>query len=130
VDFIFFVKGYEHLQDVYVSKFLPYKGIPMAGHPACSALEAARLMAVMRLVLRDIEIGPAAGWGSSDVPTPLMAGCGNKALGIHVNRTPRYGDRVPSDECTFEGDMEFRNTMAVTAARYAAMGLAIVPQLA
>jgi len=130
VDFIFHVKGYEHLGYVYITKFSQFKGILMEGHPACSAGEAARLIAVMRLVLRDIDIGSAAGWDSSDRPTPFMAGCGNKAGGIHVNRTAHYQDDLPADEYTFEGDMEFHNTMAATAARYAAMGVTIVPLLA
>ncbi|CAA7603282.1 Aldolase-type TIM barrel [Acididesulfobacillus acetoxydans] len=127
VDFIFQIRQYEHLRRVYVTKFMPFKGIPMEGFPACSAWEAARLIAVMRLVLRDIDISSAAGWSPHDYPTPLMAGTGNKVGGVHINRTPNWKKGAPEDGFQYQGDMEFRNTMDVLKKQYQELGFTIVP---
>ena len=48
VDFIFQARQYANLTRVYVTKFTPFSGIPMEEFPACSAQEAARLIAVTR----------------------------------------------------------------------------------
>ncbi|MDD2620439.1 MAG: radical SAM protein [Syntrophomonadaceae bacterium] len=125
VEFMFQVKQYEHLCYVYVSKFTPFKGIPLEGYPACSAQEAARVIAVMRLVLPNIDISSAAGWNAEDYPTPIMAGSGNKALGIHINRTPNWRKGTAADGCVYENDMEFRNTMEATKKLYQERGIAI-----
>jgi biotin synthase len=127
VNFMFHVKSYEHLEYVYVTKFSQFKGILMQGHPPCSAREAARVIAVMRLVLREVNIGSAAGWSSDDYPTPFMAGCGNRAGGIHVNRTTHYKDDLPPGEYSYQDNMEFHNTMEATRARYAELRVSIVP---
>ena len=58
-DFIFFVKNYEHLDSVYVSKFFPFKGVVFNDNPECSTWEAARVIAMLRLVLRDKNISSA-----------------------------------------------------------------------
>ena len=127
VDFIFQARQYANLTRVYVTKFTPFSGIPMEEFPACSAQEAARLIAVTRLVLRDIDIGPAAGWNPDDYPTPLMAGCGNKVLGIHINRTPHYKKGSSDDGYVYQDNMEFHNTMDATKKLYQELGFAIVP---
>jgi Biotin synthase and related enzymes len=125
VDFMFHIKQYEHLQYVYVTKFTPFKGIPLEDHPACSAQEAARVIAVMRLVLPNIDIGAAAGWNPSDYPTPLMAGSGNKASGIHINRMPNWKKGSLLDGCFYRDNMEYRNTMENVKKRYQELGITI-----
>ena len=82
VDFMFYIKQFENLRTVYVSRFYPYKGIPMETHPRCSAMEGARVIAIIRLVLRNINIGPAAGWNHDDIPLWVMAGGGNRIGGV------------------------------------------------
>ncbi|AFS78928.1 Radical SAM domain-containing protein [Gottschalkia acidurici 9a] len=131
VDFIFHVKQYQHLKSVYISKFYPFKTIPMKDHPQCSTWEAARVMAVMRLVLRNIDIKAAAGWKPDDYPTPLMAGSGNRVLGIHINRTPHYKiiSNIASKGCIYENDMEYSNRMEKTRQQYESLGLDIISEL-
>jgi len=124
VDFIFHIKHYEHLKSVYVSKFFPFNGIPMKDHPSCSDWEAARLIAVMRLVLRDKDIGWAAGWGRDNYPTPLMAGAGNRVGGIHINRTPHY-HVYQNEEYLYEDNMEFHNHMESTSKKLKELGIEV-----
>ncbi len=90
VDFMFFVRQFKNLKSVYVSRFFPVRGTPMEEHPRCSTMEGARIIAIMRLVLRNIDIGPAAGWSYDDIPMWTMAGGGNRIGGIHINRIPDY----------------------------------------
>ncbi len=131
IDFIFHVKQYKHLKSVYISKFHPFENIPMNNHPKCSAWEATRVMAIMRLVLRNIDIKPAAGWKSDDYPTPLMAGSGNKALGIHINRTPHY-KVTPNDTnngCIYQDDMEYCNNMDKVKQKYQEFNIEIISEI-
>lgn len=126
VDFMFHVKQYKHLQYVYVTKFTPYKGIPLKNHPACSVQEAARVIAVMRLVLPNIDIGAAAGWNANDFPSPLLAGAGNKASGIHINRTPGWKKGTSADGCLYKDNMEYRNTMEAVKQYHQELGINII----
>jgi len=82
VDALFFLKQFDHLEHLCISKFVPYEGMPMADSSTCSAWEGACLIAVARLVLRNIDISPAYGWKPDDFPGPLMAGSGNR---IYIN---------------------------------------------
>lgn len=125
VDFMFHIKQYKHLQFAYVTKFTPFKGIALKDHPACSAQEAARVIAVMRLVLPDIDIGAAAGWNADDAPSPLMAGGGNKASGIHINRTPDWRKGTSTDGCFYHENVEYRNTMELVKRRHQELGITI-----
>jgi biotin synthase len=114
VDFMFLVKSYENLKSVYVSRFFPFKGIPIANHPRCSAMEGARIIAIMRLVLRDVHIGPAAGWTYDDIPLWVSAGGGNQINGVHINRAPPYGRNwyLPT-AIEYRGNVEYQNTMPI-----------------
>ncbi|MEN6390785.1 MAG: radical SAM protein [Syntrophomonas sp.] len=125
VDFMFHIKQYEHLQFAYVTKFTPFKGIALEDHPACSTQEAARVIAVMRLVMPNIDIGSAAGWTADDYPTPLMAGSGNKASAIHINRTPDWKKGTLTDGCFYRGNVEYRNTMEPVKMRHQELGITI-----
>ncbi len=124
VDFIFHVKQYEHLESVYVSRFFPNKGTPLEKHPRCSTTEGARIIAVMRLILRSIDIGPAAGWSYDDIPVWVNAGGGNRIGGIHISRVPTY--KKPwflHTAITYQNRMEFCNTIPVAGPLLAEIGI-------
>jgi len=80
----------------------------------------------MRLILRNIDIG-AAGWERNEYPTPLMAGSGNRAGGIHINRSPQYDMSSSRNvKCTYEDNMEFYNNMEAMERSYNELGVKIV----
>ncbi|PWR71715.1 radical SAM protein [Methanospirillum lacunae] len=123
-DFIFHVKQYENLESVYVSRFFPNKGTPLENHPRCSTTEGARIIAIMRLVLRNIDIGPAAGWSYDDIPVWVNAGGGNRIGGIHISRVPSY--KKPwflHTAVKYENRMEYCNTIPVAGAMLAEVGI-------
>lgn len=112
VDFMFFVRQFRNLKSVYVSRFFPVKGTPMVDHPRCSTMEGSRIIAIMRLVLRNIDVGPAAGWSYDDIPMWVMAGGGNRIGGVHINRTPAYRNNwYLHSALDYHDRMEFRNTL-------------------
>ncbi|MEL7609352.1 MAG: radical SAM protein [Bacillota bacterium] len=122
-DFLFKIKEFPHLTSLYVSKFVPFEGIALKGVEPCCAQEAARVIAVARLVLRRVDITGAQGWGGERGITPFWAGGGNSALVIHINRIPAYVQRLENDpSVTYEGDMEFRNRLEELQSYYAAQG--------
>jgi biotin synthase len=113
VDFMFFIRRFRNLKSVYVSRFFPVTGTPMADHPRCSTMEGSRIIAIMRLVLRNIDIGPAAGWSYDDIPMWVMAGGGNRIGGVHVNRVPGYKNNwYLHSALEYRDRMEYRNTIA------------------
>lgn len=114
VDFMFYIKQFGNLKRVYISRFNPVKGTPLEDHPRCSTLEGARIMAVMRLVLRNVEIGPAAGWSYDDIPVWVAAGGGNSVGGVHVTRTPGYTNNwYLHSAVNYSEKMEYRNIIPV-----------------
>lgn len=100
VNSIFDLAVYPHLVSVYVSKFNPVDTTPMKNHPQCPAQEGARLIAVMRLALRGIDIDPAAGWSNLEHPLAYRAGAGTKLFSVGANRRADYWKP--------EGDVEQR----------------------
>lgn len=90
VDLLFYLKSFQNFRRFYVSRFFPYPGTPMENHQRCSAMEGARIIAIARLVFRDADISTAAGWSYDDIPLWIMAGGGNRIMGIHINREPHY----------------------------------------
>ncbi len=123
-DFIFYIKQFENLDSVYVSRFLPNKGTPMENHPRCSTTEGARIIAIMRLVHRKINIGPAAGWSYDDIPVWVNAGGGNRIGGIHISRVPTY--RRPwflHTALSYEDRMEFCNTIPMAGPMLGEIGI-------
>jgi len=128
VDFMFYVKKFKNLRHVYVSRFFPVKGIPMEGHPRCSAMEGTRIIAVMRLVLRDIEIGTGMGWSYDDVPLLVSAGAGNRIGGVGVNRTPHYRSNWYLHQALHypEGaELEFHNMVPTVTRILQEMGMSV-----
>jgi biotin synthase len=124
VDFMFYVRGFKNLKSVYVSRFFPYNDTPMENHPRCSAMEGSRIIAIMRLVLKDVDIGPAAGWSYDDIPMWIMAGGGNRIGGIHVNRAPkRRSNWYLHSALEYRDRMEYTNTMPTAARLLAEIGV-------
>lgn len=114
VDLIFYLKDFQNFRRFYVSRFFPYPGTPMGDHPRCSAMEGAKVIAIARLVFRDVDIGPAAGWSYDDIPLWIMAGGGNRIGGIHIMRAPHYRDSwYLHTVLEYREGMEFRNIMPV-----------------
>lgn len=116
VDFMFFVRQFKNLKSVYVSRFFPVRGTPLEEHPRCSTMEGSRIIAIMRLVLRNIDIGPAAGWSYDDIPMWVMAGGGNRIGGVHINRVPAYRNNwYLHSALEYRDRMEYRNTIATAS---------------
>lgn len=124
VDFMFYLKQFNNLRSVYVSRFYPHKGIPMENHPRCSAMEGARIIAIMRLILRDTNIGPAAGWNYDDIPLWVMAGGGNRIGG--VGAIPEYRRKINWRIHTareYRGRLIFHNTIESTSKLLQELGM-------
>ncbi|MEG2533247.1 MAG: radical SAM protein [Gordonibacter sp.] len=67
----------ENLSCVYVSKFRHAARILMNDHPECPLDEALALIAMARLVLREVHIRAAAGWCAKDQVRATGAGAGS-----------------------------------------------------
>ena len=110
VNSIFDVAQYPHLRSLYISKFTPDPLIPLRDKPACSTQEAARFLAVARLVLRGIHITTAAGWTEEERLLGLQAGAGNTLFALAINLKVNYWkDRQRTATAVFE-NIEYRDT--------------------
>lgn len=120
VDFIFYIKKYKHLDSVYVSKFYPFEGTDMKNCKPCSDIEAVRVISMLRLVLRNVDISSAQGWTRNNNAIPLMAGAGNKVLGIHITRTPFYkiNSNINSPYSSYKDNLEYCDCMSVCRDEY------------
>ncbi len=89
-------------------------------------MEGARIIAVMRLVLRDKVIRPAAGWSYDDIPLWVSAGGGNRIGGVHVSRTPHYQTSwFLHQALDYREGMEFRNTIPTDTRIFQEMGMSV-----
>lgn len=66
----------DRLEVVYISKFHHAEGIALNDHPACALPEALALVALARLVLRDVHIRAAAGWDAGERERAYAFGAG------------------------------------------------------
>lgn len=87
---LFFLKKLHHMNHLAISRFNPYKGMPMQFRHRASPQEAARLCALARLVLRTPDISLAAGSGPDDIPLWLMAG-GNRITTLSIHKGGKSG---------------------------------------
>ncbi len=123
----FFARQFKNLKSIYVSRFFPVCGTPLEDHPRCSTIEGSRIIAIARLVLRDIDIGPAAGWSYDDIPMWVMAGGGNRIGGVHVNRVPGYRNNwYLHSALSYHDRMEFRNTIETAGRLLKETGIDVV----
>lgn len=98
---LFAIKQFPHLTSVYFSKFTQSNHILMENHPNCSLIEAVCLIAIARLVLRNIDISPAAGWTEDERPFAYEAGAGNSFFSIRMSINRDYWKNRKSNT-TFE----------------------------
>lgn len=122
VNFFFHLKEFDNLGSIYVSRFNPTPQTPMQNHPECSLLEAARIVAVMRLVFRSIDISGGNGWGYNEIPLLVMAGGGNRALGVRISRSLRRRD-TPNNEEPPNGGLEIKNVTDTVTGYLKEMGM-------
>jgi len=61
VEHIFYLKGFDNLNYVYVSGFFPIPGTPMEDRPPASSIDIAKTLAITRFVHRNIDIGGSFG---------------------------------------------------------------------
>ena len=83
---LFDLAAIPNLACVYVSKFRHAARIPMNGHPECSLSEARALVAAARLVLRDVHIRAAAGWGADEGAAAADAGAGSVTVACSFSK--------------------------------------------
>ena len=74
---LFGVGSLTGLEVLYVSKFRHAPGIEMNDHPECDLDEARAFLAMARLVLRDVHVRAAAGWGRDERLVAKAAGEGS-----------------------------------------------------
>ena len=127
VKHIFWFKKFENLSSVSITGLRPIPGTPFQNKPMANPLEVAKVGAIARLVLRNIDIG--FGGMMNDprlLPLWIMAGA-NRAihLGAHVHRVWSTPIRHPNTIVEKHGDIEFVNMLplSVRLAKETGMGV-------
>lgn len=127
VKHIFWFKNFENLSSITVTGLRPIPGAPFQNKPMANPLEVAKVGAVARLVLKDVDIG--FGGMMNDprlVPFWIMAGA-NRAihLGAHVHRVWSTPIRHPNTVVEKHGDIEFVNMLPLTTRLVKEMGMEV-----
>ena len=92
---LFYLKSLKGLRHVRFSRFMPPASASYSNHPRCSPWEVARIVAVARLIMPDVQLGLAAGNSHDDIPLWFLAGGGNQLLGAAaVRRNPKAQTEV------------------------------------
>jgi biotin synthase len=86
IDHLFFMKQFEKLYSLNISRFLPYPGTINENMPRGSTWDTALIVAMARILMPDIEIGLAAGNTADDIPLWYLAGGGNQQIGASIVR--------------------------------------------
>ncbi len=99
---LFYLKRLKGLRHIRFSRFNPTASGRYSSHPRCSPWEVARIVAVARLVMPEVQLGLAAGNSPDDIPLWFLAGGGNQLLGAAaVRKTPKSQagvDVIPIEE--------------------------------
>jgi len=88
-NYMLWLKQFENLSYFIITCFAPVPGTPMENYAPASPLEAAKVAAVARLILRDVDIN--IGGSAGDVrllPLAIMAGA-NRAMHVGVSVRPK-----------------------------------------
>ncbi|MDQ7094556.1 radical SAM protein [Desulfosporosinus sp. PR] len=125
VNSLFDIAQFPHLSSVYISKFTPDPVIPMHDWEACSVEEAARLVAIARLVYRSIKITTAAGWTEKERTQGILAGAGNALFSLAVNLKVDYWQGRQQEATFSEENIEYRDTRAAKRAMAEQCGITI-----
>lgn len=83
---LFYLKQFNRLYQLRISRFMSFAGTALQAHPRCSPWETALVTAIARLILPDREISLAAGNSPEDIPLWYLAGGGNQVLGVSITR--------------------------------------------
>ena len=89
---LFDIAALPRLGAIYISKFRHAPNIAMNDHPECALDEARALVAVARLVLRDVHIRAAAGWRPTERQAARDAGAGSLTASL-MFPPPKPGER-------------------------------------
>ena len=88
---LFYLKQFNRLYQLRISRFMPFAGTALQASPRCSPWETALVTAMARLILPDREISLAAGNGTEDIPLWYLAGGGNQLMGVSITRRAPKG---------------------------------------
>ncbi len=127
VKHIFWLKKFENLSSATVTGLRPIPGTPFQNRPMANPLEVAKVGAVARLVLRDVDVG--FGGMMNDprmLPLWIMAGA-NRAihLGAHIHRAWSTPIRHPNTVVEKHGEIEFVNMLPLTTRLAKEMGMEV-----
>jgi len=127
VKHIFWFKKFENLSSVSITGLRPIPGTPFQNKPMANPLEVAKVGAVARLVLRDVDVG--FGGMMNDprmLPLWIMAGA-NRAihLGAHIHRAWSTPIRHPNTVVEKHGEIEFVNMLPLTTRLAKEMGMGV-----
>jgi biotin synthase len=98
IEHLYWLRQFNQLSHLRFSRFQPHAGTEWQNHPRCSPWEVARLVAVARLLLPNVDLGLAAGNSSDDIPLWYMAGGGNQLLGASVSMRKGRAKQPPGEE--------------------------------
>ncbi len=122
---IFWFKKFENFSSVSVTGLRPIPGTPFQDREMANPLEVAKVGAVARLVLRDVDVGFGGIMNEPRLlPLWIMAG-GNRAihLGAHVHRAWSTPIRHPNTIMEKHGEIEFVNMLPLTTRLVKEMGM-------
>ena len=125
VNTLFDIARFPHLSSVYISKFTPDPLIPMRDWEACSLEEAARLVAIARLVYRSINLTTAAGWTEEERKQGILAGAGNGLFALAVNLKVSYWQGRQLEATFSEDNIEYRDSRPAKRAMAEECGITI-----
>ncbi|MDO9492719.1 radical SAM protein [Acetobacterium sp.] len=84
IEHLYFLKQYNKLYQLRISRFMPFQGTAFQNKPRCSPWETALVTAMARLILPNTEISLAAGNNLDDIPLWYLAGGGNQLMGVSI----------------------------------------------
>ncbi len=127
VKHIFWFKKFENIKSVSITGLRPIPSTPFENKPMANPFEVAKLGAVIRLVLRNIDVG--FGGMMNDprlLPLWVMVGA-NRAihLGAHVHRVWGIPMNYPNILKEKHGELEFVNMLPLTTRIVKEMGLEV-----
>lgn len=129
VDHLFQLKKFDSLNYTYVSGFFPIPGTPMENRPPASSLDIAKTIAIMRLVLRDVDIGGSFG---RDDQLQLWMMAGTSQRNVHGMFEPKesgkgFSKRFNGERREIGDNFVFINSLPTYAEMVKEAGLKPVP---
>ncbi len=127
VKHIFWFKKFRNISSVSITGLRPIPGTPYQNKPMANPFEVAKVGAIVRLVLRNVDVG--FGGMMNDprlLPLWIMAGA-NRAihLGAHVHRVWGTPMNYPNITTEKHGNLEFVNMLPLTTRIVREMGMEV-----